>query len=114
MHYNFADLLDELGFTYLDRFYEKMAYKVANNLNKNVSALSVINELASEICFTDDGYLYCIIDNFSNALEDMYFRLESVKKTNSYVLLIDDKVEGTVSTLSSPLKSIIEAYFYVQ
>lgn len=113
MNYKFKDLIDELGYTYLDRFYEKMAYKLASSLNKDVSALSVLNELADEMCFTDDGYLYCIIDGFSNMLEDSFFRLEVVRKTDSYVLLIDNHIEGTVASLSSVLKSLIESYFCI-
>lgn len=109
----FIDLVNNLGYTYLDRLFEKLAYKLSENIDNNVSGKETIKELADEIAFTDDGYLYSMIfsDYNFDVVEDVQFKIQYVKKSNNYVLLIDDKLYSAFESLSSVLKSLIEDYF---
>ena len=111
--YKFKELTNVLGYTYLDRFYEKMAYRLSENRNSDVSALETLSILADEMSFSDDGCLYSIIENdFSiTELDDIHFRLEYVKKDDNYVLFIDNKIFGTCDSLSSVVKDCVEDFF---
>ena len=106
-------LINSLGYTYLDRFYEKLSYVLSKNLNKEVSSKEVLTRLADEMSFTDDGYLYYIIDSEFNLelAEDMKFKIEHIKKSNSYVLYVNDRLYNAFDSVSSVLKSSIEDYF---
>lgn len=110
----FKGLINELGYTYLDRFYEKLAYKLSKSIDSDVSAINTLTTLADEMCFTDDGYLYYIIESTFNLeeAEDIRFRIEYIKNSSSYVLLINDKLYSAFDALTSTLKSSIEDYFY--
>lgn len=112
----FKDLIntsDDLGYTYLDRFYEKLAYRLSENIDKEVSAMNTLGELADEMSFTDDGFLYYIVESDFNldVSEDMKFKIEYIKKSNSYVLMVNNKLYSAFDSLSSVLKSCIEDYF---
>lgn len=110
----FKGIINELGYTYLDRFYEKLAYMLSKNIDLDVSCMNTLNLLAEEMCFTDDGYLYYIIDSNGtiDETEDIKFKVEHVKKNNSYVLMINNKIYSVFDSLTSALKSSIEDYFY--
>lgn len=109
----FKDLTNELGYTYLDRFYEKLAYLTSINLNKNVSALDTINLLAEEMSFSDDGYLYFLTQQEYpiDSTDDIYFRLEYNSNNRCYCLTVEDKEIGTCESLSSIIKEYIEDFF---
>lgn len=111
----FKGIVNQLGCTYLDRFYEKLAYVLSENIDIDVSCIKTLSLLADEMCFTDDGYLYEIID--SNGIidddGDIKFKIEHIKKNDSYALLIDNKLYMVFDSLTSTLKASIEEYFYV-
>lgn len=109
----FKELTDVLGYTYLDRFYEKLSYRISQYQNKDVSALETLRILADEMTFTDDGGLHDIIDNQFCVLEedDIKFRLQKTNR-KTYVVIADDKVIGTCYSLSSNVKGCIEDFFY--
>lgn len=106
-------LVNNLSYTYLDRLFEKLSYILSMNLDKDVSIIEVLNQLAEEMVFTDDGYLYYIIDTeFNiNAAEDMKFKIEHIKNSNNYVLFVNNKIYTAFDSLTSVLKSSIEDYF---
>ena len=56
---------------------------------------------------------YYIIDSEFNLelAEDMKFKIEHIKKSNSYVLYVNDRLYNAFDSLSSVLKSSIEDYF---
>ena len=106
-------LVDNLSYTYLDRLYEKMSYTLSVNLDKYVSIIEVLQTLADEMAFTDDGYLYYIIDTEFNIddSEDIKFKIEHIKNSNNYVLFVNNNIYTAFDSLSSVLKSSIEDYF---
>ena len=106
-------LIRELNLTYLDRFCEKLSYVLSKNLNQEVSSKEVLSGLADEIAFTDDGYLFYMIDTEFNIdlAEDMRFKIEHIKKSNNYVLLINNEIYNIFDCLSSTVKRSIEDYF---
>lgn len=107
------NLINSLGYTYLDRIYEKLSYVLSKNLNENVSIIEVLKLLADEMAFTDDGYLYYILDSEFNIdlAEDIQFRIEHIKKSNNYILFVNNEVYNAFDSLSSVLKASIEEYF---
>lgn len=106
-------LINSLGYTYLDRTYEKLSYMLSKNLNKEVSVIEVLKQLADEMSFTDDGYLYYIIDSEFNIdmAEDINFKIEHIRKSNSYILFVNNEIYNAFDSLSSVLKASIEEYF---
>lgn len=111
--YKFKDLTNELGFTYLDRFYEKLAYLVSENLDKDVSALNTMKLLAEEMLFTDDGYLCYMVEQEHpiDYTDDIYFKLNSKNDEGLYSLHVQGEEIGLCDSLSSVLKDCIEGFF---
>lgn len=109
----FKDLTNELGYTYLDRFYEKLAYRVSENRSKDVSALETINLLAEEMSFSDDGYLCFLVEQEHpiDATDDINFRLENKNSDGYYSLKVQGKEIGLCDSLSSVIKECIEDFF---
>ena len=106
-------LINNLSYTYLDRFFEKLSYMLSKNLDSDVSIIETLKLLADEMAFTDDGYLYYIIDTeFGiDTAEDIKFKIEHIKNSNNYVLFVNNKVYSAFDSLSSVLKTTIEEYF---
>lgn len=113
MTYKFKDLTNELGCTYLDRLSEKLAYKVSKYMNKDISALETISLLADEMLFTDDGYLWFLIEQEHpiDKSDDIRFRLEGQLDKGYYLLKVNDEEVGFCESLSSALKGCIEDFF---
>lgn len=111
--YKFKDLTNELGYTYLDRFYEKLAYLVSENLNKDISALKTISLLAEEMSFTDDGYLCFLVEQEHpiDPTDDICFRLDSRNSDGYYSLKVQGEEIGICDSLSSVVKGCIEDFF---
>lgn len=109
----FKDLTNELGYTYLDRFYEKLAYLLSENLNKDVSALKTISLLAEEMSFTDDGYLCFLVEQEHpiDPTDDIRFRLEGLNNDGYYSLKVEGEEIGLCDSLSSVVKGCIEDFF---
>ena len=111
--YKFKDLTNELGFTHLDRFYEKLSYLVAQNLDSEVSALNTIKQLAEEMLFTDDGYLCYMVEQEHpiDYTDDIHFKLKSKNEDGLYSLCVDGEEIALCDSLSSVLKDCIEEFF---
>ena len=111
--YKFKDLTNELGYTQLDRFCEKLAFSVAENLDRKVSALATIKKLAEEMCFTDDGYLCYLVEQEHpiDPTDDIYFKLSSRNDEGLYSLEVEGEEIGLCDSLSSILKDCIEGFF---
>lgn len=109
----FKDLTNELGYTYLDRFYEKLAYRVSEHRNKDVSALETITLLAEEMSFSDDGYLFFIVEQEHpiDLTDDIKFRLDSRNNEGYYSLKVEGEEIGLCDSLSSVIKGCIEDFF---
>ena len=111
--YKFKDLTNELGYTYLDRFSEKLAYKVSKYINTDISALETIGLLADEMLFTDDGYLWFLVEQEHpiDKSDDIRFRLDSKTEKGMYSLKVNGEEIGICDSLSSALKGCIEDFF---
>lgn len=111
--YKFMDLTNELGYTYLDRFYEKLAYRVSENLNTDISAIDTISMLAEEMFYTDDGYLCFLVEQEHpiDRTDDIYFRLDVDNESGYYSLKVDGEEIGLCDSLSSVIKGCIEDFF---
>lgn len=111
--YKFKDLTNQLGYTYLDRFYEKLAYLLGENLNNNVSALKTIKLLAKEMSFTDDGYLCFMVEQEYpiDPTDDICFKLCEKNSEGLYSLSVEGREIGLCDSLSSSIKDCLEDFF---
>lgn len=109
----FKDLTNELGYTYLDRFYEKLAYRLGENVDANISALETMHILAEEMSYSDDGYLYYLVEQEHpiDPTDDIKFRLECLSGEGYYSLKVEGEEVGVCDSLSSVIKGCIEDFF---
>lgn len=110
----FKDLTNELGCTYLDRFFEKLAYRVGENTNTDISALQTITMLAEEMIYSDDGYLCFLVEQEHpiDSTDDIFFRLDEESNSGLYSLKVEGEEIGVCDSLSSVIKNCIEDFFY--
>lgn len=109
----FKDLTNELGFTYLDRFYEKLAFRLGENIGVEISSIETMNMLAQEMSYTDDGYLYFLVEQEHpiDPSEDLKFMLTEKTSDGYYYILADNEKIGACDSLSSVIKGCIEDFF---